>query len=89
MIRGALLGLVHEHSLLARHEPYRKGKTVAIASTDVSALEGAPRMLHESWALLVEVVIGSVLLAKQVGWLWPVPHVIIIGESAYLKLDVK
>ncbi|KAK3354626.1 hypothetical protein B0H65DRAFT_437958 [Neurospora tetraspora] len=78
MIRGALLGLVHEHSLLARHEPYRKGKTVAIASTDVSALEGAPRMLHESWALLVEVVIGSVLLAKQVGWLWPVPHVIII-----------
>lgn len=85
MIRGALLGLVHENSLLARHEPYSKGKTVAIASTDVSALEDAPRMMHESWALLVEVVIGSVLLAKQVGWLWLVPHVIIICESAYLE----
>ena len=85
MIRGALLGVVHEHSLLARHELYSKAKTVAIASTDVSALEGAPRMLHESWALLVEVVIGSVLLAKQVGWLWPVPHVIIIGKSTNLE----
>lgn len=41
-------------------------------------------MLHESWALSVEVVIGSVFLANQVGWLWPVPHVIIIGESAFL-----
>ncbi|EAA35437.2 hypothetical protein NCU02051 [Neurospora crassa OR74A] len=85
MIRGALLGVVHEHSLLARHELYSKAKTVAIASTDVSALEGAPRMLHESWALLVEVVIGSVLLAKQVGWLWPVPHVIIIVCSRVSK----
>ncbi|KAK3500859.1 hypothetical protein B0T13DRAFT_527250 [Neurospora crassa] len=92
LIRGALLGLVHEHSLLARHEPYSKAKTVAIASTDVSALEGAPRMLHESWALLVEVVIGSVLLAKQVGWLWPVPHVIIIvcsRVSKYVARNLK
>nr|CAE76208.1 related to multidrug resistance protein [Neurospora crassa] len=65
MIRGALLGVVHEHSLLARHELYSKAKTVAIASTDV--------------------VIGSVLLAKQVGWLWPVPHVIIIVCSRVSK----
>lgn len=92
MIRGALLGLVHEHSLLARHKPYSKGTTVAIASTDVSALEGAPRMLHEAWALSVEVVIGSIFLAKQVGWLWPVPHVIIIvcsRVSRYVARNLK
>ncbi|KAK3388850.1 ABC transporter type 1, transmembrane domain-containing protein [Sordaria brevicollis] len=92
MIRGALLGLVHEHSLLARHEPYSSGTTVAMATTDIGALEGAPRMLHESWALSVEVVIGSVFLAKQVGWLWPVPHVIIIvcsQVSRYVARNLK
>ncbi|KAK3694050.1 ABC transporter type 1, transmembrane domain-containing protein [Podospora appendiculata] len=92
MIRGALVSLVHESSLVAPSQAYDDGKAVALVTTDVSALENAGRMFHETWAQVVEVVVGTVLLARKVGWLWPVPHIIIIvcsQISRYVANNLK
>ncbi|KAK0618103.1 P-loop containing nucleoside triphosphate hydrolase protein [Bombardia bombarda] len=80
MIRGSLIGLLHERSLVALTDAYGHGKTAALVTTDVSALEDTAEMFHETWAQILEVIIGTALLAKQVGWVWPLPHVITIGE---------
>ena len=42
-------------------------------STDVDGLDGITEMIHETWAQIVEVSIGIVLLGAQVGWIWPLP----------------
>ncbi|KAK3329697.1 hypothetical protein B0H66DRAFT_610708, partial [Apodospora peruviana] len=85
MIRGALVGLLHEHSLLAPSEGYDNSKVVALVTTDVEALEDAVETFYITWACVIEVIIGTVMLAKQVGWIWPVPHLIIILSSRTSK----
>ncbi|KAK3336055.1 ABC transporter type 1, transmembrane domain-containing protein [Cercophora scortea] len=92
MIRGALVSLVHESSLIAPSQAYDDGNAVALVTTDVSALENAGRMFHETWAQVVEVLVGTILLTRKVGWLWPVPHLIIIicsQISRYVANNLK
>lgn len=80
MIRGALIGLLHEHALEARGAGDDDGRVVTLMSNDVGNLENSGEMVHETWARFSEVVIGTYLLSRQVGWLWPVPIVFIFGE---------
>jgi hypothetical protein len=46
-------------------------------SNDVSNLETVGEMVHEFWAQILEVIVGMAMLASQIGWLFPVPLVII------------
>ncbi|KAK3394647.1 ABC transporter type 1, transmembrane domain-containing protein [Podospora didyma] len=89
MIRGTLVGLLHEHSLAAPSELYGDGKVLSLATTEVEALETTAVMFHETWAQALEVIVGTYLLARQVGWLWPVPHVIIIVCSQISRYVAK
>jgi len=41
--------------------------------TDADSLDGIAEMFHETWAQIIEVVIGVILLASEVGWIWPLP----------------
>jgi hypothetical protein len=50
-------------------------------STDVDTLDGIAEMFHETWAQVIEVVIGIALLASEVGWIWPLPIVLIFRKS--------
>lgn len=81
MIRGALVGLLHEHALEARGADDDDGRVVTLMSNDVSNLESSGGMVHETWAHFSEVIIGTYLLSREVGWLWPVPILFIFGES--------
>lgn len=83
MIRGALISLLHEHALEARgvDEGEDQGRVVTLMSNDVSNVESAGSMAHEAWAQFVEVLIGTFLLSREVGWLWLVPIVFIFGKS--------
>lgn len=80
MIRGVLIGLLHQHILEARGNDIDDGKVVTLMSNDISNLANSGQMFHETWAQLMEVVVGTSLLARQVGWLWPIPIVFIFGE---------
>ena len=51
-------------------------------STDTEGLDGVPEMFHETWAQILEVVIGIVLLSREVGWIWPLPLILIFCGSS-------
>jgi hypothetical protein len=80
MIRGSLIGLIHNRSLNVQSEAYTDGKALTLMSTDVDSLSNSAEMLHETWAQFLEVVIGIVMLAMEVGPVWPTPLVIILCE---------
>lgn len=87
MVRGSLVGLVHENSLIAPSDPSESGTPVALVTTDVATLENAVETFYTTWACSIEAIIGTVLLAKQVGWIWPVPHLITICELFLVSLQ--
>ncbi|KAK9424055.1 putative ABC transporter [Seiridium unicorne] len=77
MTRSALVGLIHDHTMKSASVAYDNGAATTLMSTDADTLEGIGEMVHEIWAQVVEVVIGIILLAGQVGWIWPLPLVLI------------
>lgn len=77
-----MVSLIHSRALDVRSsETEDDGKVVTLVSNDVSNMEDSARMFHETWAQLVEVVIGTFLLSRQVGWLWPLPLVLIVCKK--------
>ncbi|ETS86194.1 hypothetical protein PFICI_00022 [Pestalotiopsis fici W106-1] len=77
MSRSALVGLIHEHTMKLASVAYDNGAATTLMSTDADSLEGIGEMIHEIWAQVVEVLIGTWLLAGQVGRFWPLTFVLI------------
>lgn len=77
MIRGALIGLIHHRSLHVQSGSYDDADAVTLMSSDVDNLDSTGEMFHETWAQLLEVIVGTTLLAVQIGWLCIVPLFII------------
>lgn len=50
-------------------------------SADVDGIAGIGEMLHETWAQIIEVIVGIGLLALQVGWVSPLPLLLIYRVS--------
>ncbi|KJK75094.1 hypothetical protein H634G_09729 [Metarhizium anisopliae BRIP 53293] len=85
MMRGALVGLVFNKTLQSQSNNHDRGKSVTLMNTDVDSLSGIGRMAHDIWAYFLELAIGMVILTSQVGWLSPVPLVIIVFCSRVSK----
>ncbi|KAE9376652.1 ABC transporter [Stipitochalara longipes BDJ] len=77
-IRGALIGLIYQRSLNVQSASYEDGSAVTLMSTDVDNVQGVGEMFHEAWGHLLEVIIGTSILATQIGWLWPIPLIMIV-----------
>lgn len=77
MIRGAVVGLINNKSLSQQSSGYDDGRAVTLMSTDADNVGQAASMFHETWAQFMEVVLGMAMLAREVGWVFPVPLVII------------
>lgn len=80
MTHGALVGLIHHQCLQLQSGPYHDNSAVTLMTTDVDSLESMGEMFHESWAQLLEVIIGTYLLTRQIGWFGPVPIFIIFCQ---------
>lgn len=80
MTRSALIGLIHDHTMKLPSVAYDDSAATTLMSTDADSLEGIAEMVHETWAQIVEVLIGIWLLAGQVGWIWPLPLCLIYCE---------
>lgn len=76
-----MVSLIHSRALENRNSEVDDGKVATLVSNDVSNMEDSARMFHETWAQFVEVVVGTFLLSRQVGWLWPLPLGLIFCES--------
>ncbi len=86
MTRGALVGLVYNKTLLSDSNNHDRGKAVTLMNTDIDSLGTIARMTHEIWAYFLELIIGMVILASQVGWISPVPLVIIFCKFVFPDL---
>ncbi|KAK7978424.1 hypothetical protein PG988_005914 [Apiospora saccharicola] len=73
MTRSALIGLIHAKTMVSPSIASDNGEATTLMSTDAESLDGIGEMAHETWAKIVEVLIGIVLLAGQVVWIWPLP----------------
>lgn len=79
MTRHALVGLIYDKALNSPTAAYDDAEAASLISTDMDELDQVPEMLHEIWAQIVEVMIGVVMLAKEVGWIWPIPLLLVFG----------
>ncbi|GAB1312725.1 hypothetical protein MFIFM68171_02935 [Madurella fahalii] len=77
MIRGAVAGLINNRSLSRQSNDYDDGRAVTLVTTDA---ENA-----------VEVVLGMSMLAREVGWVFPVPLIIFFCSrmSRYLAKNLQ
>ncbi|KAI1121698.1 putative ABC transporter [Nemania abortiva] len=73
MTRSALVGLIHHKAMKSPSIGYDSGEAITLMSTDASSLDGIAEMFHETWAQVIEVLLGVILLAREVGWIWPLP----------------
>jgi ATP-binding cassette subfamily C (CFTR/MRP) protein 1 len=89
LIRGSLVSLIHEKSLNIQSGAYNDGKSLTLMSTDADALSSAAEMFHETWAQLIGVVIGTIILAQEVGNVWPTPLVIIFCKQISNVFDYQ
>lgn len=83
MVRGALIGLIHHQSLSLSNEKSQDSAALTLVNSDIESIESVGEIFHETWARLVEVFIGTVLLAARIQWFALLPFVIIYG--AYPK----
>jgi len=81
MTKAALVELIYEKTLNAPSTTHKDYSAVTLMSTDVDALEDVSEMFHESWAQVLEVIVGMSLLAQQIGWFCIVPLPMIYGKS--------
>ncbi|KAK0708156.1 putative ABC transporter [Lasiosphaeris hirsuta] len=89
LTRSALVGLIHDKTMSLPSAAYDNGDAVTLMSTDADSLDGVAGMAHDLWAYFVEVVVGIVLLAGEVGWIWPLPLVLIAFCSRVSRYVAK
>ncbi|TFB06902.1 Metal resistance protein YCF1 [Trichoderma ghanense] len=89
MTRASLTTLIYNKALNIGSHAAETGKVITIMSTDVDGAVEAGRMVHEAWAKLFELVLGVVLLVRQVKWLAPLPFIIIIFCSQVSRYVAK
>ncbi|PYH32191.1 ATP-binding cassette transporter [Aspergillus neoniger CBS 115656] len=91
MVRGALISLVHDQAMrLPRKEA--ESEAVTLINSDVDSVESVGAILHDTWAYILEVVIGTMLLAARLQWFAFLPLAIIFAcsrMSAYVAKHLK
>jgi hypothetical protein len=67
MTRGAIISLIHDQSLRIGTLYSHNGEALTLMSADVDKIEAFRDMIYETWAQTLEVSIGTILLARQIG----------------------
>ncbi|KAG4437815.1 hypothetical protein IFR05_006702 [Cadophora sp. M221] len=89
IIRGSLVGLIYHRSLEVESGKHEDGNAVTLLNTDVENIDSVGQMFHETWAQFLEVLVGTALLARQIGWLSPVPLFVIFLCSRMSRYVAK
>ncbi|TIC97218.1 Canalicular multispecific organic anion transporter 1 [Colletotrichum higginsianum] len=89
MIRGAVVGLINNKSFSQQSSNHDDGRAVTLISTDAGNVGQAASMFHETWAQVIEVLLGTTMLAREVGWVCLVPYVIIFFCSRMSRYLAK
>lgn len=79
MMRSALVGVIHSRSLTIQDGAYDDSLAVTLMSTDVDNFTVIADRFHACWSSLLQVIIGTYLLAQQVGWMCIVPLCLVMS----------
>ncbi|PWY72678.1 ATP-binding cassette transporter [Aspergillus eucalypticola CBS 122712] len=80
MVRGALIGLVHDQAMKLPGKEV-ESEAVTLMSSDVDSVESVGEIFHDTWAYILEVVIGTMLLTARLQWFAFLPLAIIFACS--------
>ncbi|KXJ96142.1 ABC transporter type 1, transmembrane domain-containing protein [Microdochium bolleyi] len=90
--RCALAALIEDKMMHSWAESSLEGVVLSLISNDIDALDSISELVHETWAQALEVFLGFFLLWREVGWLWPVPLVMIFvcsRVSQYVARSIR
>lgn len=71
------MALIYHRTLEVESGKHEDGNAFTLLNSDVESIDSVGEMFHETWAQFLEVVVGTALLTRQIGWLSPVPLIII------------
>lgn len=80
MLRGALVGLIFNKSLILRDGVFDESAAVTLMSTDIDRIAASMQNMHEVWGRLIEVAIGIWLLSIQIGAVSVIPIIVVLGQ---------
>ena len=81
MFRGATVSLIYRHTLLLQDTDLPdRSAAITLMSSDIDRISASLVNLNEIWARSIEVVVGVIILAYQIGWVCVMPIIIIVGE---------
>lgn len=81
MFRGATISLIYSKSLKLQDGLHMEDPAITLMSTDIDIIVTQLVDINETWANLLEVCIGTGLLARQVGAICVVPVVLAVLSS--------
>ncbi|GLA07296.1 hypothetical protein AnigIFM60653_008527 [Aspergillus niger] len=91
LVRGALIGLIHDQAMKLPGKE-AESEAVTLMSSDFDSVESVGEILHDTWAYLLEVAIGTMLLAARLQWFAFLPLGIIFAcsrMSAYVAKHLE
>jgi ATP-binding cassette subfamily C (CFTR/MRP) protein 1 len=80
MLRGGLVGLIFNKTLILRDGVYDESAAVTHMSTDIDRIATSMQSMNEVWSRLVEVAIGVWLLSIQLGAVSVIPILVVLCE---------
>ncbi|KAF5875138.1 putative abc multidrug protein [Botrytis fragariae] len=81
MVRGSLVSLIYTKSLSIENQMDDPSSALTLMSTDVDRICQSVVMLHDLWSRPLELILGIVLLAFQIGWVCTMPLVVIFVSA--------
>ncbi|TQS33708.1 hypothetical protein Golomagni_05936, partial [Golovinomyces magnicellulatus] len=78
MFRGAAVAIIYRSALQIEDGLYDESAAVTIMSTDVDQIAASLTQVNECWARLIEVIMGTVLLARELGYICTVTIILVI-----------
>lgn len=83
VIHGSLVSLIYSKTLSVAAGA-DAGQALTLMSSDVEGASHTGQLFNDTWGFTLEAVIGLAILAREVGWLFLVPVVMILCKLANL-----
>lgn len=80
MIRGGLVGLIHNKALTIQDGVFDDSAAVTLMSSDVTSCNDLFQMTTVLWSATLEVIIGFYLLGRRIGWAAIVPALLVLSK---------
>ncbi|KAM0306073.1 hypothetical protein ACHAO8_010900 [Botrytis cinerea] len=77
MVRGSLVSMIYTNSLSIEDRIDDSSAAVTLMSNDVDRICQSLIMLHDLWSRPLELLVGIILLALQIGWVSTIPLAVI------------